>query len=107
MSHRRPFEICFDPEVRLHLRKIERRYYSLIQQRIEQFLSYEPDMETRNRKPLLRPSVLETAWEFRFGPDNQFRVFYKFNIETGQVYILAVGLKQRGKLFIGGKEIQL
>lgn len=107
MSPRQPFELIFDPEVRLHLKKIERRYHPLIQQNIEQFLSYEPDVETRNRKPLLRPSILETAWELRFGPDNQFRVFYKFNTEVRQVYILAIGLKIREKLFIGGKEIKL
>ena len=101
------FELIYDREVRRHLAKIERRYHSLIRREIESSLTYEPETETRNRKPLSRPSVFGTAWELRFGPDNCFRVFYRADLESREVYVLAIGVKQGSRLFIGGKEFQL
>ena len=40
-------------------------------------------------------------------PDNRFRVFYDIDMETRRVYILAIGVKERDRLFIGGKEVDL
>jgi len=68
---------------------------------------FEPETETRNRKPLLRPSALGSAWELRFGPDNGFRVFYQADHALKQVYILAVGVKIKDRLFVGGEEFDL
>jgi hypothetical protein len=65
--------------VKLHLKTIERKYHSLIRTTIENELQFEPDVETRNRKPLKRPVTFEAEWELRFGPDNRFRVFYGIN----------------------------
>ena len=53
------------------------------------------------------PGVLEAQWELRFGPDNRFRVFYEIDRENRTVYILAVGIKERNRLFIGGEEVEL
>jgi len=47
------------------------------------------------------------AWELRFGPENRFRVFYRTETELRQVYILAVGMKVKERLFVGGKEFDL
>ena len=107
MATRRRFELIYDREVRRHLSKIERKYHSLIRREIERSLTYEPEIETKNRKPLSRPSVLGTAWELRFGPDNCFRVFYRTDNEASEVYVLAIGVKSGNRLFIGGKEFQL
>jgi hypothetical protein len=101
------FEIIYDAEVAIHLAAIERKHHSLIKRTIEQQVSYEPDIETRNRKPLVRPSALGEAWELRFGPDNRFRVFYQFDLEAGQVFILAIGVKKGNRLFIGKEEFKL
>jgi len=70
-------------------------------------LSFEPDMETRNRKPLQRPVAFEADWELRFGPDNRFRVLYAIDLEFREVQILAVGVKERNRLTIAGEEVQL
>jgi mRNA-degrading endonuclease RelE of RelBE toxin-antitoxin system len=86
---KKTFELIYDPEVRSHLSKIELKYHLLIRQAIKKSLTHQPGVETLNRKPLLRPSILETAWELRFGINNRFRVFYKINEEAHAVYILA------------------
>jgi mRNA-degrading endonuclease RelE of RelBE toxin-antitoxin system len=70
-------------------------------------LLFEPDAETRNRKPLRQPAVFEAQWELRFGPDNRFRVFYEIDREGRRVYILAIGIKERERLFIAGEEVKL
>jgi hypothetical protein len=43
----------------------------------------------------------------RFGPDNRFRAFYEIDHESRKVYILALGLKERSRLLIGGEEVKL
>lgn len=100
-------ELIYDSEVVQHLITIERKYHSLIRRTIEQQLAYEPGVETRNRKPLLRPSIFDTAWELRFGPDNRFRVFYRIDTSAHEVHILAIAVKMGDRLFIGGKEFEL
>ncbi len=101
------FELIYDDDVRNHLKNIERKYHSLIRRTIEKMLSFNPEIETRNKKPLTRPSVFGTAWELRFGPNNRFRVFYRTNLEYHQVYILAIGIKIKNHLYIGGEEFEL
>ncbi len=68
---------------------------------------FEPDAETRNRKPLERQLEFEASWELRFGPENRFRVFYAVNHERHEVEILAIGIKERNRLWIAGEEIKL
>jgi mRNA-degrading endonuclease RelE of RelBE toxin-antitoxin system len=104
---RQKFELIYAPVTKSHLKTIERKYYSLIRNTIENELQFEPDIETKNRKPLKRQVTFEAEWELRFGPDNRFRVFYDINIESHEVYILAIGIKERNRLFIGGKEVKL
>jgi prevent-host-death family protein len=98
MARKRPFALCYDPEVHRHLRAIEAKYYSLIRTIIEEQLRFEPENETRNRKPLQRPISFKATWELRFGPENRFRVFYAVNHERREVQILAIGVKARDRL---------
>jgi mRNA-degrading endonuclease RelE of RelBE toxin-antitoxin system len=107
MPAKSPFALIYDPEVARHLKTIGRKYYSLLQRTIEKQLSYEPEKETRNRKPLRRPSVFGTAWELRFGPDNRFRVFYRTDRPSREVHILAIGIKVGNRLFVGEEEFEL
>jgi hypothetical protein len=101
------FNLIYAPVTKLHLNAIERKYYSLIRVAIEDELQFEPDVETRNRKPLKRQVTFEAEWELRFGPDNKFRVFYDINIESNEVHILAIGVKEGNRLFIGGEEVKI
>jgi mRNA-degrading endonuclease RelE of RelBE toxin-antitoxin system len=106
MVRRQPYTLVYAPQVKGHLRAVGRQHYSLIRAAIEEQLQAAPDAETRNRKPLRQPAIFEAQWELRFGPDNRFRVFYEIDREQRKVYILAVGVKERERLFIGGEEME-
>ncbi len=107
MNPSRPFELIYAPIVMQHLKAIEPKYHPVIRQALEEQLRYEPDAETRNRKPLKRPVVFGARWELRFGPNNRFRVFYRVSRDTHEVFVLAVGEKVGSRLLIGGEEIEL
>ena len=100
------FQLIYAPLVKRHLKAIEPKYYSLIRETIVEQLQAEPEVESRNRKPLKRP-VLGATWEIRFGPNNRFRVLYRVNADKQQVYILAIGTKEGQRLRIGGEVITL
>jgi mRNA-degrading endonuclease RelE of RelBE toxin-antitoxin system len=107
MGKKRPFALTYDPEVEQHLRSIEKKHYSLIHQALEEQLRFEPETETRNRKPLEQPAAFGATWELRFGPANQFRVLYAVVLEGQEVQILAIGVKDRNRLIVGGEEVEL
>src|SRR5712691_8103944 len=95
MVKKQPFSLVFAPAVKAHLKAIDAKWDSLIRKVIEQQLTYEPDVESRNRKPFRRqPAPFGADWEIRFGPDNRFRVLYKIADEPREVYVLAVGVKE-------------
>lgn len=103
-----PFDLIYDQETAQHLASIEHKYHSLIQRTIEEQLKYEPQVQTRNRKPLSRSSEFgQLTWEIRFGPDNRFRVFYRADLIKREVRILAIGVKVRNHLFVGGERFEL
>ncbi len=106
MGKKQPFTLVYADEVKQHLRAIETKYHSLIQAEVKSQLLHEPDVETRNRKPLQRPIAFGADWELRLGPDNCFRVFYQVNTESRAVRVLAVGVKERNHLFFAGEEFE-
>ena len=101
---RRKFDMVFAPEVVAHLDAIELKYHGLIERKIDEQLVHTPERATRNRKPLDEPGPQGATWELRFGPKNQFRVFYETNAAAREVHVLAIGVKERERLLIGGKE---
>jgi mRNA-degrading endonuclease RelE of RelBE toxin-antitoxin system len=98
------FKVLYAPNVKHNLRIIDPQYYSLIRKTISEQLERNPEEETRNRKPLLRPIDLDATWELRFGPGNRFRVFYMIDNSTREVWILGIGVKTGEKLIFGEKE---
>ena len=107
MPARKKFELIYAPVVKRHLRAIEAKHHSLIREQIESQLQFEPDVETRNRKPLKRTPSLRARWEIRFGSKNRFRVFYLVNRDSMRVEVLAIGEKDGARLLIEGKEVEL
>ena len=99
------FTLDFAPETIDHLDAIERKYHRLIEKMIDEQLRYTPDQETRNRKPLERPTSFGATWELRFGANNRLRVFYEVDSPEQMVRILAIGEKEGNQLFIGGEEV--
>jgi mRNA-degrading endonuclease RelE of RelBE toxin-antitoxin system len=104
MARKEPYTIVYARATVEHLRAIDLKYHSLIRAAIEEQLRFEPGGETRNRKPVKQPASLEADWEIRFGPDNRFRIFYTIHPEDRHVEILAIGVKEKNRLFIGGEE---
>jgi hypothetical protein len=107
MARRPPFSVIFDPHTKRHMRAIPAKYHPLIRATIREQLVFEPESETRNRKPLKQLTPLGATWELRFGPDNRFRVLYAVRPGRREVAVLAVGVKERDRLIIGGEEVEL
>src|SRR6185503_11058585 len=101
---RRKFALIFAPETMEHMDAIESKYHRLLERTIDQQLQSTPEKATRNRKPLSEPGPYGATWELRCGPQNKFRVFYEVNAIAWEVQLLAIGVKEREKLFIGGEE---
>ena len=104
---RKRFRLVYDTEFVPQMRFVERKYHSLIRSTIEEQLVFEPDVETRNRKPLTKETDFGARWELRFGEKNELRVFYSVYLEKAEVHILAVGIKIRERLRISGKVVKL
>lgn len=104
MSKRPPFGMWFAPEAIEHMDSIEPKYHGLLRRTIKEQLTFAPAEETRNRKPLIKPAPFEATWELRCGPGNRFRVFYDVDPIVQEVAILAIGVKDRNRLLIGGRE---
>lgn len=107
MARRPKFTLDYAPEVYGHLNSIERKYHRLVAETIKEQLSHTPEAKTKNRKPLEEPTSFGATWELRFGPNNSFRVFYDVDHEEKAVAVLAIGVKEGNRLFIGGQEFTL
>jgi mRNA-degrading endonuclease RelE of RelBE toxin-antitoxin system len=98
-----PYQIEFAESVKTHLDDLTASQRATVLAAVETQLTSEPLTETRNRKPL-RPNPV-APWELRVG---KMRVFYDVSEGPRQtVRVLAVGVKDRNILRIGGEEIQL
>jgi hypothetical protein len=107
MTRSQPFTLIYDPDVANRLRSIAKKHHPLIRSVIEEQLQHEPAVESRNRKPLQQPAAFEATWELRLGPKNCFRVLYAVDLQWEEVHILAIGVKDRNRLIVGGEEIEL
>lgn len=98
-----PYRIQYSPDTVTHLQVLSARQRALIFDAVEEQLSHQPTVETRNRKPM-RPNPL-APWELRV---EECRVYYDVVDEPDPVVtVLAVGLKDRARVIIGGEEIEL
>ncbi len=100
------FDLVFAPDAIAHLDAVERKDRRLIRQAIEQQLAFTPEIMTRNRKPLEQPAPFGAAWELRCGLSNRYRVFYEADLTERTVLILAIGVKDRERLFFAGEEFE-
>ncbi len=97
------YRIEYSPETENHLRALTARQRTIVLNAIDKQLSGQPTVETRNRKPM-RPNPV-APWELRIG---NLRVYYDVEEEPNQkVFILAVGVKLRNRVLIGGEVIEL
>src|SRR5438046_2514431 len=106
MAKRTKFTLSFAPEAVRHLDLIEPKYNGLLRRSVNEQLTYTPTQETRNRKPLDQPAPFGASWVLRCGPDNRFRVFYDVDVAAYVVEVLAIAVKYRDRLSIGGEEYE-
>jgi mRNA-degrading endonuclease RelE of RelBE toxin-antitoxin system len=107
MTRRQSYTLIYARGVTKHLKFIDAKYDSLIREKMEEQLLFEPNVETRNRKALRQPAPFAAQWEIRFGPDNRFRVLYDIDEEQHAVHIVAIGEKEGNRLIVGGEEVEL
>jgi mRNA-degrading endonuclease RelE of RelBE toxin-antitoxin system len=98
-----PYRIEYSPEAEGHLRELTARERELIFDGVDDQLTDQPSVETRNRKPM-RPNPI-APWELRLG---ELRVYFDVE-ETPErlVIILAIGVKERNRVRIGRKVFEL
>jgi mRNA-degrading endonuclease RelE of RelBE toxin-antitoxin system len=101
------FVVILDDQVYSHFSAIPRQDHSVLLDIVEQQLTTEPVVQTRNRKPVRIPNTVGATWELRCGRNNRYRIFYDVDIETRVVVVLAIGVKIRNRLMIGGEEFIL
>jgi hypothetical protein len=97
------YSLVYTGDFRRHLTSIDRKYHPLIRETLKMQLQYEPNVQTRNRKPLRRPLSFRAEWELRFGPGNRYRAFYA--VKELEVILLAFGEKEGNRLLIEGREV--
>jgi len=97
------YVIEYSPEAEDHLQEFTARQQRIVMEAVDRQLLNQPDVETRNRKPM-RPNPV-APWELRIG---NLRVYYEMNDEPeATVTILAIGVKERDRVRIGGEIIKL
>lgn len=96
------YEIEFTADAKRHVEQFSARDQRILLQAIEEQLSAQPTVLTRNRKPL-RPNNL-AQWEPRV---QRFRVFYNVEEEQVSVAVVAVAVKEGARFLIEGKEFTL
>jgi mRNA-degrading endonuclease RelE of RelBE toxin-antitoxin system len=98
-----PYRIEYSPETDQHLRALTARQRATVFDAADEQLAHQPSVETRHRKPM-RPNPL-APWELRVG---ELRVYYDVEEEPDRlVTVLAIGVKDRSRIFIGGEEVEL
>ncbi len=93
------YEIAYSIRAKEELKWFRKHEQSEIIDEIDAQLSYEPTVETNNRKRL-RPNAT-AEWELRIG---SFRVLYDVDEQVQIVDIERVGLKLGNAFFFRGKK---
>ena len=88
------YRVRFAKGVGHDLKRIRADHRSLILERIQEMLTQEPTVETRNRKQLVNLvppfEAIAPVWELRI---REYRVFYDVSEEEKIVYIRAIRRK--------------
>jgi mRNA-degrading endonuclease RelE of RelBE toxin-antitoxin system len=98
-----PYRIEYSPDAEGHLSVLTAAQEATVLDQVDEQLTHQPAVETRNRKPM-RPNPV-APWELRIGP---LRVYYDIQEEPEPVVLIrAVGIKRRNQVRVGGKVIEL
>jgi mRNA-degrading endonuclease RelE of RelBE toxin-antitoxin system len=97
------YTLEYSPATVDHLDILTARQRAIVLEAAEVQLTHEPSVETRNRKAMRADSL--APWELRAGA---LRIYYDVEEQPERrVLIRAIGLKERNRVRIGGKEFEL
>ena len=99
------YDIRFSDEADKQVAALTARQRARLLDAVDRQLLHEPTKETRNRKPM-RPDKTPfiAPWELRV---DEMRVYYDVEEEPKAVVIItAVGIKERNRVRIAGREIE-
>ena len=96
------YRIEFTPEADDHFGKVTARDRSTLADAIDSRLVHQPAVETRNRGRMEPNPIAE--YRLRVG---EMRVYYDVMEAERIVNVKAIGIKDRDRVFVGGKEIKL
>lgn len=97
------YRVEYSPDAQDHLRALPAHERATVLDGVERRLTYQPAVETRNRKPM-RPNPI-APWELRIGV---LRVYYDVEREPDAVVrIRAIGVKDRNRVIIGNEVVLL
>ena len=96
------YRIEYSPDAEQHLRALAVRQRVIVLDTIDRQLLHQPQLETRNRKPM-RPNPV-APWELRIGT---LRVYYDIDERAHRVDVLAIGVKERHRVRIGKEVVEL
>ena len=100
-----PYDIRFSDEADKQIATLTARQRARLLDVVDRQLVHEPTKETRNRKPMTPDKTPYIApWELRI---DEMRVYYDVEEEPKAVVIItAVGIKERNRILIAGREIE-
>jgi mRNA-degrading endonuclease RelE of RelBE toxin-antitoxin system len=93
-----PYRIEYSPEAREHLRGLTAGQRALVLEAVDKQLRHQPDVETRNRKPM-RPNTI-ACWELRV---RELRVYYQVE-EDPEALVKKSGPSERKNAIVSGSE---
>ena len=96
------YRIEFTPEADDHFAKFTARDRSTLADAIERQLVHQPTVATRNRGRM-EPNPI-AQYRLRVG---EMRVYYDVLEARRIIKVKAIGVKNRNRVFVGGKEIRL
>jgi mRNA-degrading endonuclease RelE of RelBE toxin-antitoxin system len=99
------YEIRFSAEADVQVAELTARRRARLLDAVDRQLLHEPTKETRNRKPMRSDKTPFIApWELRV---DEMRVYYDVEEEPKAVVVItAVGIKERNRILIAGREIE-
>src|SRR5262245_11327668 len=96
------WRIEYSPEAEEHIKALTASQRALVVDAVDEQLTHQPTVETRNRK-VMKPNIY-AQWELRL---RDLRVFYKVDEEEGIVSVRGVGVKIRNRIRLGNEELDL
>ena len=97
------YRIQFSREAEEHLEELTVRKQRIVVDEIDKQLRFEPAVPTRNRKRMRKNPI--APWELRI---DDIRVYYEVKEDPESVVsILAIGIKIRDLVYIGGEIVDL